>query len=157
MKSKVSSRVIALLFSQIRDAKPFVRCQTASRSVTSTITHCGCPAEMASPSTVTSLPACFLPPFPLPLEAPVALDGVDISLATEVLPAPPPLFVPNSKRPSDYLRKKVLPSYLPSTDPGSTYNAGTGVIVVEDASVEEETADQGSKRKRQRTEKGENR
>ncbi|KAG8907169.1 hypothetical protein FRB99_005141 [Tulasnella sp. 403] len=110
---------------------------------------------MASPSAPSALPSCLLPPFPPPLQAPVALDGVDVSLATEILPPPPPLFTSNSKRPSEYLRKRVLPSYLPSMDPGSTYNAGTGVKVADYVVTDDEGSDRGSKRKRQRTEKAE--
>lgn len=89
-----------------------------------------------------------------PLEAPVALDGVDISLATEVLPPPPPILNHTAKKPADYLRKRALPSYLPSTDPGSTYSAGTGVKVIDYVpTTDEESPERTSKRKRPRTDK----
>ena len=113
---------------------------------------------MASSSTATaSLPACLLGPFPPPLEAPIHFDGTDISLGTEVLPAPPPLTLGiNPKRPNDPTRRRALPSYLPSTDPGSTYNAGLGVKVIEYTATDEEgDGERGSKRKRQRVEKTE--
>ncbi|KIO34273.1 hypothetical protein M407DRAFT_16810 [Tulasnella calospora MUT 4182] len=108
---------------------------------------------MASYSTASSLPACLMAYQP-PLEAPIALDGVDISLATEVLPPPPPILNHTAKKPADYLRKRALPSYLPSTDPGSTYSAGTGVKVIDYVpTTDEESPERTSKRKRQRTEK----
>ncbi|KAG9013861.1 hypothetical protein FRB93_000242 [Tulasnella sp. JGI-2019a] len=110
---------------------------------------------MTSYSSPATLPSCLLEPFPPPLEAPVAFEGADISLATEVLPPPPPLFTSNGKRPADYLRKRAIPSYLPSTDPASTYNSGTGVKGVEYTATEDEGSDRGGKRKRQRTEKAE--
>lgn len=108
---------------------------------------------MASSPAASSLPACFMAYQP-PLEAPVAIDGVDISLATEVLPPPPPILNHTAKKPADYLRKRALPSYLPSTDPGSTYSAGTGVKVVDYVpTTDEESPERASKKKRQRTEK----
>ncbi|KAG8924475.1 hypothetical protein FRC02_010407 [Tulasnella sp. 418] len=111
---------------------------------------------MASPSSAAPLPPFLGPPYPPPLKAPVQIDGTDVSLATEVLPPPPPFFSTSGKRLSEANRKRILPSYLPSTDPGSTYNAGTGVKVVELTSRHEETEnDRNHKRKRQRTEKAE--
>lgn len=112
---------------------------------------------MASQPAAAQLPACLLPPFPQPLEIPVNLEGVDLSLSTEVLPAPPPLFGPNSKRTMDHIKKGTLPSYLPSVDPGSTYLSGTGVNPVDATPVDEDEGEVGSKRKRQRTDKAESR
>lgn len=110
-------------------------------------------STMASSSTASSIPACLMAYQP-PLEAPVALDGVDISLATEVLPPPPPILNHTAKKPADYLRKRALPSYLPSTDPGSTYSAGTGVKVIDYVpTTDEESPERTSKRKRPRTDK----
>lgn len=105
---------------------------------------------MESPTTAPNVPACLLPPFPPPLEAPIALDGVDISLGTEVLPPPPPVFNHTSKKPAEFLRKRALPSYLPSTDPGSTYNAGTGVKVVDYVTTDDDSNERASKRKKPR-------
>jgi hypothetical protein len=68
-------------------------------------------------------------PYSPALPAPVVIDGTDPSLATEILPAPPPLsFVrtPLNKRPGDFA-KRPLPSFLPSSDPGTTY-ATHGVV-----------------------------
>ncbi|KAG8973326.1 hypothetical protein FRC05_008870 [Tulasnella sp. 425] len=110
-------------------------------------------STMASSYTASSIPACLMAYQP-PLEAPVALDGVDISLATEVLPPPPPILNHTAKKPADYLRKRALPSYLPSTDPGSTYSAGTGVKVIDYVpTTDEESPERTSKRKRPRTDK----
>ncbi|KAG8859364.1 hypothetical protein FRB96_004579 [Tulasnella sp. 330] len=110
---------------------------------------------MASYSASATLPSCLLEPFPPPLGAPVAFEGTDLSLATEVLPPPPPLFSSNGKRPGDYTRKRAIPSFLPSTDPASTYNSGTGVKGAEYTATDDEGSDRGGKRKRQRTEKAE--
>ncbi|KAG9015932.1 hypothetical protein FRB90_004139 [Tulasnella sp. 427] len=108
---------------------------------------------MSSYSAASPLPACLMAYQP-PLEAPVALDGVDISLATEVLPPPPPILHHTTKKPADYLRKRALPSYLPSTDPGSTYSSGTGVKVIDYVpTTDEESSERTAKRKRPRTEK----
>lgn len=57
------------------------------------------------------------------LNQPIAVEGSDPSLATVILPAPPPLgFIklPLNKRPGDHA-KRPLPSFIPHTDPSSTY------------------------------------
>ncbi|KAF9519983.1 hypothetical protein BS47DRAFT_1387604 [Hydnum rufescens UP504] len=61
------------------------------------------------------------------LTAPVHIEGSDPSLATEVLPPPPTLAfirLPMNKRPGD-LSKRPLPSFLPRSDPGTTYATHT--------------------------------
>ena len=62
-------------------------------------------------------------PYAPTLSAPVHIEGSDFSLATEILPAPPPLTfirLPMNRRPGD-LAKRPLPSFIPTSDPGSTY------------------------------------
>jgi hypothetical protein len=57
------------------------------------------------------------------LNQPIPVEGSDPSLATVILPAPPPLgFVrlPMNKRPGDHA-KRPLPSFIPHSDPSSTY------------------------------------
>lgn len=88
------------------------------------------------------------------LIAPVHIEGSDPSLATEVLPPPPPIAfirLPMNKRPGD-LSKRPLPSFIPSSDPGTTYATHTVAtpMVISTSSAAE---DQGSRRKRARLDK----
>jgi hypothetical protein len=95
-----------------------------------------------------------VPPFLLGgvhVAQPPHLEG-DSSLATEILPGPPSLFSlqqtgnrKDTKKPSGPI------SYLPGTDPGSTYSAlagGTGMTTIINSDVD------GPRRKRARTNKG---
>jgi hypothetical protein len=75
----------------------------------------------------SSLPACLLGPFPAVLPPPIPLEGSDLSLATEILPAPPPLSAvqiqPSASKRENI--KRPLPSFLPKSDPGSTYGSNS--------------------------------
>ncbi|KDQ20354.1 hypothetical protein BOTBODRAFT_27778 [Botryobasidium botryosum FD-172 SS1] len=70
----------------------------------------------------TGLPACLLPPFPPVLKAPLQIDGSDPSLSTEVLPAPPPISFIQVPPKRDLKRPYI--SFLPTSDPGTTYGTG---------------------------------
>jgi hypothetical protein len=80
---------------------------------------------------------------------PPDLETDDPSLATEVLPAPPPLASIIGQRRDSHLRRPTqVFSYLPASDPGTTYSGlmgGLGLVLV----PEEESR----LRKRARTEK----
>ncbi|KAF8582197.1 hypothetical protein K439DRAFT_1635501 [Ramaria rubella] len=80
---------------------------------------------------------------------PPDLETDDPSLATEVLPAPPPLASITGQRRDSHLRRPAqVFSYLPATDPGTTYTGlmgGLGLVLVPE--------DEGRLRKRARTDK----
>lgn len=80
---------------------------------------------------------------------PPDLETDDPSLATEVLPAPPPLASITGQRRDTHLRRPTqVFSYLPASDPGTTYSGlmgGLGLVLV----PEEESR----LRKRARTDK----
>lgn len=101
------------------------------------------------------MPSCLSGPFPPPLNPPVHIDNMDQSLATEVLPPPPPIAfikLPLNKRPGDL--KRPLPSFLPSSDPGTTYSThGFSPAVVGGGPTTGGPDDKG-RRKRARTDKG---
>ncbi|KAF7974049.1 hypothetical protein HWV62_24019 [Athelia sp. TMB] len=99
-------------------------------------------------TTLAGAPAYTLPG--VPVVHPSHLETGDASLATEVLPGPPPLLsVQQSAAKRDPKKPGVLFSYLPATDPGSTYSgnmAGTSTLGAPDAD--------GPRRKRARVDKG---
>lgn len=80
---------------------------------------------------------------------PPDLETDDSSLATEVLPAPPPLTsITSQRRDSHVKRPTQVFSYLPASDPGSTYSGlmgGLGLSLVPE--------DEGRLRKRARVDK----
>src|ERR1700761_4869475 len=83
----------------------------------------------------------------------VLLDPVDSSddndLTTEILPAPPPLATvqqPPARKDSHARKHPVVLSYLPTSDPGSSYTGATGSLL----GMEDDTR----RRKRARLDKG---
>lgn len=92
-----------------------------------------------------------LPPPPV---QPKHLPSIDDSLATEILPAPPPMsyLFPSSN--SHHKRPPTVLSYLPVADPGSTY-VNTMSMSLSDGGVltAAPDADGSRKKKRARTEK----
>lgn len=100
---------------------------------------------MASVASV-STPAYLLPG--VPVVHPPHLEG-DPALATEILPGPPPLAsIQQSFIKKDPKKPLAALSYLPMSDPGSTYGglALPGVLAVP-------TDNDGPRRKRARTER----
>lgn len=99
-------------------------------------------------TTLVNAPTYTLPG--VPVVHPPHLETGDASLATEVLPGPPPLVsVQQSAAKRDPKKPTVLFSYLPATDPGSTYSgnmAGTSTLGALDVD--------GPRRKRARVDKG---
>ncbi|KAK2467096.1 hypothetical protein APHAL10511_001354 [Amanita phalloides] len=71
-------------------------------------------------ATTASLPVYMLPG--VPIHQPAHLEG-DSSLATEILPGPPSLLsAQQSAQKRDPRKPSILYSYLPPSDPGSTYS-----------------------------------
>lgn len=99
-------------------------------------------------TTLANAPTYTLPG--VPVVHPPHLETGDASLATEVLPGPPPLVsVQQSAAKRDPKKPAVLFSYLPANDPGSTYSgnmAGTSTLGALDVD--------GPRRKRARVDKG---
>lgn len=99
-------------------------------------------------SSVEAVPACLLAP-PPPIVQPPHLEG-DPTLATEILPGPPPLLsiqqigVPKK----DHKKSVVITSYLPTSDPGTTYGMSTVNTMATLTEVD------GPRRKRARLDKG---
>lgn len=86
----------------------------------------------------------------VPIVHPAHLEG-DATLATEILPGPPPLL--SVQQPGARKDKKPTApvSYLPVSDPGTTYGGlgiGAAATTVVSADID------GSRRKRARTNKG---
>lgn len=103
------------------------------------------PPAMAS---VEGIPACL---FAEPkVTQPPHLEG-DPALATEILPGPPPLssIQAGGLAKKDHKKAPVAVSYLPQTDPGTTYVGPNAVGTV--ATVPEVD---GPRRKRARLDKG---
>lgn len=92
-----------------------------------------------------AVPACLSEA--VPVFQPPHLEG-DASLATEILPGPPPLASIQQPR-KDH--KKITPafSYLPVSDPGTTYGPMVNPLVTTVSSTEAE----GPRRKRARLDK----
>lgn len=93
---------------------------------------------------MTSIPACLVSL--LPVVHPPHLDG-DPSLATEILPGPPSLDSIRQLSKKNEPRKLAMHSYLPLSDPGTTYTSLTGGMA---AVVLDEN---GPRRKRARMDK----
>lgn len=98
-------------------------------------------------ASVESVPAYMLPG--VPVVQPAHLEG-DPTLATEVLPGPPSLIsVQQAGQPRKDHRKTVAVfSYLPSSDPGTTYSGHLASPMASTTEVD------GSRRKRARLDKG---
>lgn len=98
-------------------------------------------------ATVASVPAYLLPG--VPVVHPPHLEG-DPSLATEILPGPPSLqSVQQTANRKDAKKPTSFVSYLPVSDPGSTY-AGLAVAGALAAPMDPDEP----RRKRARTERG---
>jgi len=78
-------------------------------------------------TSMAAVPAYLLPG--VPVVQPAHLEG-DPLLATEILPGPPPLVSVQQSAPKRDPRKPTAaPSYLPPSDPGSTYSGlATGAL-----------------------------
>ncbi|KAF9567642.1 hypothetical protein CPC08DRAFT_758219 [Agrocybe pediades] len=96
-------------------------------------------------ATTASLPAYLLPG--VTVHQPPHLEG-DASLATEILPGPPtPAALQQSALKRDPRKPSMAYSYLPPSDPGSTYSGLThGTLIGQDL--------EGPRSKRPRTDKG---
>lgn len=97
-------------------------------------------------TSMASAPVYTLPG--VPVIQPPHLEG-DAALATEILPGPPSLLSLQQQSVAKRDPKKPVFSYLPATDPGSTYSgnmAGTSPLGVPDV--------EGPRRKRARIDKG---
>ncbi|KZV91580.1 hypothetical protein EXIGLDRAFT_93349 [Exidia glandulosa HHB12029] len=65
----------------------------------------------------------------VPVVHPAHLETNDISLATEILPAPPPLPLPAPSAKRELKRPAPPPpSYLPASDPGSTFSSAYATV-----------------------------
>ncbi|KZT69057.1 hypothetical protein DAEQUDRAFT_302117 [Daedalea quercina L-15889] len=97
-------------------------------------------------ASVESVPAYMLPG--VPIAQPSHLEG-DASLATEILPGPPPLAsIQQTGQPRKDHRKTVtVISYLPTSDPGTTYAGHMASPLASTAEIE------GPRRKRARLER----
>lgn len=98
-------------------------------------------------TSVEAVPAClFAAP---PVVQPPHLEG-DPTLATEILPGPPPLVtIQQMGMPKkDHKKTVVIASYLPPSDPGTTYGANTVSTMAPTTEVD------GPRRKRARLDKG---
>ncbi|EMD38685.1 hypothetical protein CERSUDRAFT_113863 [Gelatoporia subvermispora B] len=99
-------------------------------------------------ASVDSVPAYMLPG--VPVVQPPHLEG-DPSLATEILPGPPPLLSiqqPGFAR-KDHRKQPTVVSYLPVSDPGTTYQGHMVSAIVPPTSDVD-----GPRRKRSRIDKG---
>ncbi|KAI0085417.1 hypothetical protein BDY19DRAFT_996765 [Irpex rosettiformis] len=98
-------------------------------------------------TSVEAVPACLLTA-PSPVVQPPHLEG-DPSLATEILPGPPSLAtIKQIGLPKkDHKKSVVIPSYLPASDPGTTYGANTVSTMATSTEVD------GPRRKRARLDK----
>ena len=106
-----------------------------------------CPLTTPAMASVEGIPACL---FAAPAVIhPPHLEG-DPALATEILPGPPPLVSVQQpvQAKKDHKRVTVALSYLPTSDPGTTYGVNTVSSMAAAAEVD------GPRRKRARLEKG---
>lgn len=98
-------------------------------------------------TSVEAVPACLLAA--PPVVQPPHLEG-DPTLATEILPGPPSLVavqqmgVPKK----DHKKAVVIASYLPASDPGTTYGVNSVSTMATTTEVD------GPRRKRARLDKG---
>lgn len=95
-----------------------------------------------------AVPACLLAA--VPVLQPPHLEG-DASLATEILPGPPPMASVQQNGVPRKDHKKTAPafSYLPVSDPGTTYGPLVNPLVTAVS-----TEGDGTRRKRARLDKG---
>ena len=106
-----------------------------------------CSLTTTAMASVEGIPACLL--VAPTVTQPSHLEG-DPSLATEILPGPPPLSaVQQAGQPKkDHKKVPIVVSYLPTSDPGTTYGANTVSTMAPATEVD------GPRRKRARLEKG---
>jgi hypothetical protein len=100
-------------------------------------------------TSVESIPPILLGD--VPIVQPPHLEG-DSTLATEILPGPPSLLSLQQGTRKDTKKPSAPLSYLPVSDPGSTYSAlaiGAGTTAIMNSSDVD-----GPRRKRARTNKG---
>ena len=99
-------------------------------------------------ASVEAVPACLLAAPPQVVQPP-HLEG-DSSLATEILPGPPSLVtIQQLGLPKkDHKKSVIIASYLPASDPGTTYGANTV------STMATLTEADGPRRKRARLDKG---
>lgn len=102
---------------------------------------------MSSSSSTAS--ACLFEP--IAVSQPPELETDDPTLATVVLPAPPPLN--SQRRDRDYKRPQNIFSYLPASDPGTTYSGLMGGLGLTLIPPEDDLHEGGRLRKRQRTDR----
>lgn len=106
-----------------------------------------CTLTTPAMASVEGIPACL---FAAPtVTHPPHLEG-DPALATEILPGPPPLasIQQPAQSKKDHKKASLALSYLPTSDPGTTYGANTVSSMAAAAEVD------GPRRKRARLEKG---
>lgn len=105
--------------------------------------------SLSSPAmtSVEAIPACLLAA--PKVTHPPHLEG-DPALATEILPGPPPLasVQQHGQAKKDHKKAPLTVSYLPTSDPGTTYGANTVSTMAPVTEVD------GPRRKRARLEKG---
>ncbi|KAI8998911.1 hypothetical protein BD414DRAFT_512473 [Trametes punicea] len=101
-------------------------------------------------ASVESVPAYLHPG--VPVSQPAHLEG-DPSLATEILPGPPPLSsIQQANLPrKDHKKTAVAYSYLPASDPGTTYSSPIANSI---PTASTDTDMDGPRRKRARLDKG---
>jgi hypothetical protein len=88
------------------------------------------PSGSASMTSVVSVPAYLSPG--VPIVQPPHLEG-DETYGTEILPGPPPLVSVQQSAPKrDPKKPSAVVSYLPASDPGSTYSSAGSLGAMED-------------------------
>ncbi|TDL25052.1 hypothetical protein BD410DRAFT_820220 [Rickenella mellea] len=96
-------------------------------------------------ASTTSVPTFLLEGVTVPVFHPPHLEG-DPSLATEILPGPPPLTSVRLPKRVDS-KRPLVPSYLPVSDPGTTYGLAGSMALAQGP------AEDGARRKRARVDK----
>jgi hypothetical protein len=90
------------------------------------------------------------PPNPV---QPKHLPASDPSLATEIMPAPPPLSSGGPSQNSHHKRPPTVLSYLPMVDPGSTYVNGLSLSLSDGGTITPGDPDEHRSKKRSRSRK----